>query len=74
MAVRFVSVFPEPGFEDVIKSIQEEFERSEKIQTFKETHKPSLVKHKEPTKGKIINKILCFLISFNVLESLVSAL
>ncbi|CAN7072719.1 unnamed protein product [Brassica oleracea var. botrytis] len=51
VAVRFVSVFPEPGFEDVIKSIQEEFERSEKIQTFKETHKPSLVKHKEPTKG-----------------------
>ncbi|KAG2247792.1 hypothetical protein Bca52824_087420 [Brassica carinata] len=51
VAVRFVSVFPEPGFEDVFKSIQEEFERSEKIQTFKETHKPSLVKHKEPTKG-----------------------
>uniref|UniRef100_M4EMD4 Transcription factor IIIC subunit 5 HTH domain-containing protein n=1 Tax=Brassica campestris TaxID=3711 RepID=M4EMD4_BRACM len=51
VAVRFVSVFPESGFEDVFKSIQEEFERSEKIQTFKETHKPSLVKHKEPTKG-----------------------
>lgn len=58
MAVRFVSVFPEPGFEDVFKSIQEEFERSEKIQTFKETHKPPLVKHKEPTKGKITNQVV----------------
>ncbi|EOA23722.1 hypothetical protein CARUB_v10016933mg [Capsella rubella] len=51
VAVRFVSVFPEPGFEDVFKSIQEEFERSEKIQILKETLKPSLVKHRESTKG-----------------------
>ncbi|CAH2064652.1 unnamed protein product, partial [Thlaspi arvense] len=50
VAVRFVSVFPEPGFEDVFKSIQEEFERSEKIQIQKDTLKPSLVKHREPTK------------------------
>lgn len=56
VAVRFVSVFPELGFEDVFKSIQEEFERSEKIQIQKETLKPSPVKHREATKGKIINK------------------
>lgn len=72
VAVRFVSVFPEPGFEDLFKSIQEEFERSEKIQIQKETVKPSPVKHREATKGKIINKIACF-ISFNILGSLVSA-
>jgi len=59
VAVRFVSVFPETGFEDVFKSIQEEFERSEKVQIQKETLKPSLVKHREATKGKIINKIVC---------------
>lgn len=57
VAVRFVSVFPEPGFEDIFKSIQEEFERSEKIQIQKETHKPSLVKHPEAIKGQIINKL-----------------
>ncbi|OAP04837.1 hypothetical protein AXX17_AT3G43560 [Arabidopsis thaliana] len=51
VAVRFVSVFPETGFEDVFKSIQEEFERSEKVQIQKETLKPSLVKHREATKG-----------------------
>ncbi|CAH8268002.1 unnamed protein product [Arabidopsis lyrata] len=51
VAVRFVSVFPEPGFEDVFKSIQEEFERSEKVQSQKETLKPSLVKHREATKS-----------------------
>uniref|UniRef100_A0A1J3JL82 General transcription factor 3C polypeptide 5 n=1 Tax=Noccaea caerulescens TaxID=107243 RepID=A0A1J3JL82_NOCCA len=50
VAVRFVSVFPEPGFEDVFKSIQDEFERSEKIQVQKETFRPSLVKHREATK------------------------
>ncbi|KAL1203278.1 hypothetical protein V5N11_031873 [Cardamine amara subsp. amara] len=51
VAVRFVSVFPEPGFEDVFKSIQEEFERSEKVQIQKETVKPSPVKHREAAKG-----------------------
>nr|BAF00928.1 hypothetical protein [Arabidopsis thaliana] len=51
VAVRFVSVFPETGFEDVFKSIQEEFERSKKVQIQKETLKPSLVKHREATKG-----------------------
>ncbi|ESQ45599.1 hypothetical protein EUTSA_v10010256mg [Eutrema salsugineum] len=50
VAVLFVSVFPEPGFEDLFKSIQEEFERSEKIQIQKETHKPSPLKRREATK------------------------
>lgn len=71
VAVRFVSVFPEPGFEDVFKSIQEEFERSEKVQSQKETLKPSLVKHREATKSKIIKKIVC--ISLLAFRSLVSA-
>ncbi|CAN8268220.1 unnamed protein product [Cochlearia groenlandica] len=56
VALRFMFVFPEPGFEDVFKSIQEEFERSEKIKIHKETYKPSLVKHREATTKIEIDK------------------
>ncbi|BAB08928.1 unnamed protein product [Arabidopsis thaliana] len=50
VAVRFVSVFPEPGFEDVFKSIQEEFERSEKTRIQKDALQPSQRNHQETTK------------------------
>ncbi|KAL1218159.1 hypothetical protein V5N11_000767 [Cardamine amara subsp. amara] len=50
VAVRFVSVFPEPGFEDVFKSIQEEFERSEKTRIQKDALKPCQENHQETTK------------------------
>ncbi|XP_010541506.1 PREDICTED: general transcription factor 3C polypeptide 5 isoform X2 [Tarenaya hassleriana] len=50
VSVRFVSVFPEPGFEDVFKSIQEEFERSKMIRTHKDAMKPCQEKHRETTK------------------------
>ncbi|EOA19645.1 hypothetical protein CARUB_v10003057mg [Capsella rubella] len=50
VAVRFVSVFPEPGFEDVFKSIQEEFERSEKTRIQKDALKPFHRNHQETTK------------------------
>lgn len=63
VAVRFVSVFPEPGFEDVFKSIQEEFERSEKTRIQKDALKPFHRNHQETTKGKI-NKEISVFISF----------
>ncbi|CAL9231422.1 unnamed protein product [Arabidopsis halleri] len=50
VAVRYVSVFPEPGFEDVFKSIQEEFERSEKTRIQKDALKPYQRNHQETTK------------------------
>ncbi|XP_010421273.1 PREDICTED: general transcription factor 3C polypeptide 5 isoform X2 [Camelina sativa] len=50
VAVRFVSVFPEPGFEDVFKSIQEEFERSEKTRIQKDAMKPGQRNHHETPK------------------------
>ncbi|KAL0692270.1 hypothetical protein Bca4012_059450 [Brassica carinata] len=50
VAVRFVSVFPEPGFEDVFKSIQDEFERSEKTRAQKVTLKSCQPDHLEITK------------------------
>lgn len=46
-------MFPEPGFEDVFKSIQEEFERSEKTRIQKDALKPYQRNHQETTKGKI---------------------
>ncbi|ESQ31986.1 hypothetical protein EUTSA_v10003925mg [Eutrema salsugineum] len=50
VAVRFVSVYPEPGFEDVFKSIQEEFERSEKTRLQKDALKSCQLDHQEKTK------------------------
>lgn len=55
VAVRFVSVFPEPGFEDVFKSIQEEFERSEKTRIQKDSLTSCKPDQLEKTKGKINN-------------------
>lgn len=61
VAVRFVSVFPEPGFEDVFKSIQEEFERSEKTRIQKDALKPCQQRnHQGTTKGKIEKEISVF--------------
>uniref|UniRef100_M4EKT9 Transcription factor IIIC subunit 5 HTH domain-containing protein n=1 Tax=Brassica campestris TaxID=3711 RepID=M4EKT9_BRACM len=51
VAVRFVSVFPEPGFEDVFKSIQEEFERSEKTRIQKDSLTSCKPDQLEKTKG-----------------------
>ncbi|KAF8097117.1 hypothetical protein N665_0294s0023 [Sinapis alba] len=50
VAVRFVSVFPEPGFEDVFKSIQDEFERSEKTRIQKDSLTSCKPDHPEKTK------------------------
>lgn len=58
VAVRFVSVFPEPGFEDVFKSIQEEFERSEKTRIQKDALSSCQPDHQEKAKGKISNRTL----------------
>lgn len=55
VAVRFVSVFPEPGFEDVFKSIQDEFERSEKTRIQKDSLTSCKPDHLEKVKGKINN-------------------
>ncbi|KAH0900095.1 LOW QUALITY PROTEIN: hypothetical protein HID58_049663, partial [Brassica napus] len=51
VAVRFVSVFPEPGFEDVFKSIQDEFERSEKTRIQKDSLTSCKPDHLEKIKG-----------------------
>ncbi|CAN8265036.1 unnamed protein product [Cochlearia groenlandica] len=50
VAVKFVSVFPEPGFEDVLKSIQEEFERSEKKRIQKDSLKSCQPDYQDKTK------------------------
>ncbi|CAA7023311.1 unnamed protein product [Microthlaspi erraticum] len=50
VAVRFVSAFPEPGFEDVFKSIQDEFERSENTRIQKDALNSCQPDHQEKTK------------------------